>query len=77
MYIDAKHGNFILSFDVHANIFGTLWITTKWGEKTNKVRNKGQMKYEFNNNSIIKMKFKHSVRIQAQKTTYGQLKAKH
>jgi hypothetical protein len=41
MYIDAKHGNFILSFDVHANIFGTLWITTKWGEKTNKVRNKG------------------------------------
>jgi hypothetical protein len=54
----------MLSFDVQANLFGTLWITTKWGEKTNKVQNKGYTKYEFNNNFIIKMKFKHSVRIQ-------------
>ncbi len=64
MYIDATHSNLMLSFDVQANLFGTLWITTKWGEKTNKVQNKGYTKYEFNNNFIIKMKFKYSVRIQ-------------
>jgi hypothetical protein len=31
----------MLSFDVQANLFEALWITTKWGEKTNKVENKG------------------------------------
>jgi len=41
MYIDAKHSKFMLSFDVQANLFGALWITIKWDEKTNKVRNKG------------------------------------
>jgi hypothetical protein len=35
--MDAKHSNLMLSFDVGANLFETLWITTKWGEKTNKV----------------------------------------
>jgi hypothetical protein len=35
--LNVKHNNLMLSFDVWSSLFETLWITSKWGEGTNKV----------------------------------------